>query len=652
MPGAHCAGHLKRGAGHLKRVFHHEHSCLGLLLAGTYALMAFGLNLQHGVARIMNLANGEMLMLGALAASWLFTTAEISPLLTLFVVAPLAFIGNWLIYRLLLRPLVRRAHSQGQIEVDSILATFGMSFALVGIMVSVHGEYFTYSFMADPLTILGTTVALNRFVAFVMVVLIGLTLYLWLNHSRLGMAVRAVAVSPQASGLVGINVPPISGIGLRHRRRCDQRRRRADLHLHHARRINRRDLHHEGADHRHHGHRRDRGRHTDRSGADASGCLSDFPAGASVPAAGPLRTGCVMTTNRMELPIAVILVILAACIPLVANGHWRHSPSPPRCMSPWQPTGRCFPDPLINISLATAAFFGIGGYLVATGMSDYEQPFWLMALIAPLVAVLIGLANLRLSGVCFVILTFGLAEMIRNVVSWIQNNFLGSRGLYVLTDFTEAHIYRMLQTVAAVVYFLGWILRQSRLGFALRIIGNDETVARHVGINTAWSKVVLFMTTGFVGALVGAIIAPRYFYIEPNQVFSPELSFPVVIMALLGGSHRLWGPLIGVVPFTPLWEVITIWYAFFQACRSSKTSWRAQRSATGRNGAPAPATKRPGCWRASGSRVRPTFMPRRSPISTRRAWSLPARWLPIRKSSCSTNGWPGSTRRNCRSVSS
>lgn len=184
----------------------------GLLLAGTYALMAFGLNLQYGVARIMNLANGEMLVLGALAAFWLFTASQISPLLTLFIVAPLAFVGNWLIYRLLLRPLVRRAGSQGQLEVDSILATFGMSFALVGVMVSIQGGYFTYSFLADPISVLGTTVALNRFIAFLMAVVIGLALYLWLNHSRLGMAVRAVAVSPKAAGLVGINVPRISAL--------------------------------------------------------------------------------------------------------------------------------------------------------------------------------------------------------------------------------------------------------------------------------------------------------------------------------------------------------------------------------------------------------------------------------------------------------
>jgi len=184
----------------------------GLLLAGTYALIAMGLNLQYGVARIMNLASGEMLILGALASFWLFTSAQISPFLTVIIVGPLAFAGNWLIYRYLLRPLVRRSKNQGQLEVDSILATFGMSFALVGIMVSIHGEYFTYSFLAVPFEVLGTTVALNRLVAFCGAVIIGLILYLWLNHSRSGMAVRAVSVSTDAARLVGISVDRISAL--------------------------------------------------------------------------------------------------------------------------------------------------------------------------------------------------------------------------------------------------------------------------------------------------------------------------------------------------------------------------------------------------------------------------------------------------------
>lgn len=184
----------------------------GLLLAGTYALVAMGLNLQYGVARIMNLANGEVLVLGALAAFWLYINAQISPLLTIFMVGPISFVGNWLIYRFLLTPLVRRSRNQGQLEVDSILATFGMSFFLVGVMITIHGGLFAYTYLSEPISILGSTSSLNRLVAFILAVVIAGALYLWLNHSRPGVAVRAVAVSTEASGLVGIDVPRISAI--------------------------------------------------------------------------------------------------------------------------------------------------------------------------------------------------------------------------------------------------------------------------------------------------------------------------------------------------------------------------------------------------------------------------------------------------------
>ena len=184
----------------------------GLLLGGTYALIAFGLNLQYGVARIMNLANGEFLVIGALAAFWIFVADAISPLITMVIVAPLAFFGNWLIYQILLLPLVRRAKNQGQLEVDSILTTFGMSFALVGVMVSVHGEYFTYSYLAEPFEIISQTFALNRVVAFCFAASIGGLLWFWLYFTRSGMAMRAVSVSTEASGLVGINVPKMSAL--------------------------------------------------------------------------------------------------------------------------------------------------------------------------------------------------------------------------------------------------------------------------------------------------------------------------------------------------------------------------------------------------------------------------------------------------------
>jgi len=184
----------------------------GLLLSGTYALVAMGLNLQYGVARIMNLANGEVLVFGSLAAFWLYTSSQISPLLTILIVIPISFIGNLLIYNLLLAPLVRRSKSRGALEVDSILATFGMSFILIGIMISIEGGFFAYKYLSEPIQILGSTTSLSRLVAFLIATLIALVLYLWLNKTRSGVAVRAVSVSTEAAGLVGINVPRLSAV--------------------------------------------------------------------------------------------------------------------------------------------------------------------------------------------------------------------------------------------------------------------------------------------------------------------------------------------------------------------------------------------------------------------------------------------------------
>ena len=185
----------------------------GILLGATYSLLAMGLTLQYGVARIMNLANGEMLVAGAFGAFWLFTAQQVNPMLALLFVVPAAFVLNWLIYRWLLTPLVRRAKNRGQLEVDSILATFGMSFAMVGIMrMAFGGEFFNYSFLAVPFEIFGSPFGLNRIVAALAAALICGLVYLGLNATRTGMALRAVGVDPRSAGLVAIDVPKMNAL--------------------------------------------------------------------------------------------------------------------------------------------------------------------------------------------------------------------------------------------------------------------------------------------------------------------------------------------------------------------------------------------------------------------------------------------------------
>ena len=266
-----------------------------------------------------------------------------------------------------------------------------------------------------------------------------------------------------------------------------------------------------------------------------------------------------MSTQEIRtLIIAIILFGVAALLPFSENGYALSIGVTIAMYVVLSTSWALFSGPTHYISLATAAFYGLGTMIVATGIETvpYAVLLAISVVAGGVVAALVGLATLRLSGVYFVIFTLGLAEMIRQLVSWLQNNLGGSRGLYVLTDLTEEHIYWELLALAAVVFLVGWWIGRSRLGFAMRIIGNDETVAAHCGINTARAKILLFMVSGMVAALVGALLAPRWTYIEPNIAFSPLLSFEVVIMALLGGTRRLWGPLVGVIPFTILLEVI------------------------------------------------------------------------------------------------
>lgn len=186
---------------------------IGFLLGGTYALVAMGLQLQYGVARIMNLANGEVLVAGAFGAFWLYSGFRASPFYALAFVVPLGFAVNWAVYRYLMQPLVDRARSHGDLEVDSILATFGLSFILVGLMLAgFGGAYFSYSYLAEPFTILGQPYGLNRIAAFLVAAALCAVLYWWLDRTRMGLSLRAVAVNPVSAGLVGINVRRASAL--------------------------------------------------------------------------------------------------------------------------------------------------------------------------------------------------------------------------------------------------------------------------------------------------------------------------------------------------------------------------------------------------------------------------------------------------------
>jgi len=179
----------------------------GATLGGLYALVAMGLTLQYGVARIMNLSYGEFLIAPAFLAYVLVVQHGASPLAVLVLALPLGFALQWAVYQLLLTPLVRRTGAGPQLEVDSILATFGLLFVVQGVMlVAFGGNYHSYGYLSVPVQVLGSTVAANRLLVLLVALGLGAGLYLLLTRTRIGTVVRAVAVAPRFAPLVGIDV--------------------------------------------------------------------------------------------------------------------------------------------------------------------------------------------------------------------------------------------------------------------------------------------------------------------------------------------------------------------------------------------------------------------------------------------------------------
>jgi branched-chain amino acid transport system permease protein len=278
-----------------------------------------------------------------------------------------------------------------------------------------------------------------------------------------------------------------------------------------------------------------------------------------MPQVARARAG-VTARERRNLLIGALIFVAAGLVPLVFGGYALQLAISIAMYTALATSWLLFSGPTNYIALSTAAFCGIGMYTVAGGIDLVPYPVLIAAagLAGAALAAVVGLATLRVSGIYFVIFSLGLAELVRQVMTWLQHVLGTMSGLYVTIDRDEAEYYWQLLSLTAAVFLVGWWIGRSRLGFALRIIGNDEVVAVHCGINTARAKVILFVISSMFAAVAGALVAPRWSYVEPVVAFSPFVSFQVVIMALLGGTHRLWGPLVGVIPFVLIWELIAI----------------------------------------------------------------------------------------------
>ncbi len=179
----------------------------GLLLGGIYALLAMGLSLQYGVARVLNIAHGEFIMLGAFGTWTLYTVFGINPLLSLIIVGPIIFIIGWLLHRTLFTRLSITAPTPDAYEASSLLATFGLLFIIQNLALLGWGANIkAYSYLNFGVNLGGAIFTANRLVILGFAIGIGLAFYIFLVRTRMGKAIRAAAQDPATAGLMGVNI--------------------------------------------------------------------------------------------------------------------------------------------------------------------------------------------------------------------------------------------------------------------------------------------------------------------------------------------------------------------------------------------------------------------------------------------------------------
>ena len=225
-----------------------------------------------------------------------------------------------------------------------------------------------------------------------------------------------------------------------------------------------------------------------------------------------------------------------------------------------------FSGPTGYISLASAAFFGIGVYtpalLYAEGAPLLPLPAVLVVagLAAFCCALAIGAATLRLRGIFFTMFSFGLLGAATPIIQYFEFETHGARGRYIESVGAVNFYYLMVITFVAVMVTV-YLLRRSRYGLALQGIGENEEATAHMGVDTTMMKVITFGISGIFMGITGAIMAIRWHYVDPSIAFNLNYSFLPLLMALVGGMGQLYGPVIGALGFAYLrWVLLSTQY--------------------------------------------------------------------------------------------
>ncbi|MGH3326975.1 MAG: branched-chain amino acid ABC transporter permease [Streptomycetales bacterium] len=182
---------------------------LGLLVGGVYALMAAGLTLIFGVMNIINVAQGALLVLVAMVTWKVWDLTGIDPILMSVVTTPLMFGLGWLLYRFVI------ARVRGHPASMTVLLTFGIALAIEGLLNVTAGNYFRSarpSYFAESFHLASLSLPKAQVYGCLAAVLVLALLYLVLNRTWTGRAIRACAQNPGGAALVGISASGVAAL--------------------------------------------------------------------------------------------------------------------------------------------------------------------------------------------------------------------------------------------------------------------------------------------------------------------------------------------------------------------------------------------------------------------------------------------------------
>ena len=219
------------------------------------------------------------------------------------------------------------------------------------------------------------------------------------------------------------------------------------------------------------------------------------------------------------------------------------------------------------LSIAPAAFYGLGAYTSALFATRLGAPFVIGVLagtaVAVLVSFVVSLPSLRLKDDYFVIATFGFQMILFSIF----NNWMGlTRGPLGIPGIPQPVIFGWHVTshldflilaagFAAFAYFIVWRITSSPFGRVLHAIREDEVFAEAHGKNTLYFKVTAFAVSAALAASAGSLYAHYITYIDPTS-FTVMESILIISMVIIGGAGSLWGPLLGAVVLVTLPEAL------------------------------------------------------------------------------------------------